>query len=188
MRYLGITLLTLLLIQPCFGKPGRGRTSDQAEAPTPTWPLEQSRTYERADFCFSLPDTWRVNRQIPTHKPDHHITIEATGNSFVQLELFTARADESTQDILNSVLEALDGQLIISDSSKKMNEWGAHRGAGRHLRGDVLGRSGGVRIFATRHEGTALLVMEVYYYAGNADRTVSGFNLIADTFDFKSQG
>jgi len=154
--------------------------------PAGEWKDSEIKDYTAKNFAIYYPRKWEINTKINTYNPQTNITLETTGESYVQIELIPRTDNRSEQELLDDILFSYTGgQLIQVFSKAPANQWGEHSGTGVHMRGKILGYfPGGVRIFTKNHGNLSLLVTELYY-SEDLKEVMPGYDLVAQSYQFK---
>lgn len=147
--------------------------------------LGQTHTIDRPGFTMQYPASWKIATHQNDYDPDRLFTIDTEGQSTITIELFESIAGRDTDDMLFNAMTVLDGPLVDTYSRSDLDNWGPHRGSGKHMKGKVMGMfPGGAIVFFTEENGKGVMITQIYFSEDLPD-AMPGFELISNTFRLK---
>lgn len=139
------------------------------------------QTLNDGNCKFSYLSSWVVTQKEESVRPGVMLktfTLRSPRDSHVILYVLDSAAD--TDKWLGSVSSELT-VIVEAQQRTTFSRWGAYKGQGIHLQGQVMGFDGGVRAFAHSTQLRAFFVQEMYY-SEELNDVGAGFELVKSSF------
>jgi hypothetical protein len=138
---------------------------------------------DRPSFALKYPGNWKVRIDDADYDPDHMVSIDSPGESFVLVVVAVGALDPATS--VRSHVTLQTSKLIQGATNTPFTHWGAFAGSGALLSGKYMGITpGSMRIFSWRSGEQTFTIIESTYDDDRA-RVAPGFSLIERTFTVK---
>lgn len=150
-----------------------------------SWSASEIQALDRPGFRIVFPRNWTLATHQDDYDPDRNIIIDSPGESYVTISFFEAKPSDNSRQIIENMRLAFEGPLVSVISRGEFTQWGPRGGSGLHLKGHIMKYfPGGVRFFVMFEQGVGVIVTE-FYYSEDLEIAMPGFELIAQSLEFK---
>jgi hypothetical protein len=142
--------------------------------------VDHPRDIVRPAFQLKYPGNWKIDIGDSGYDPDHHFSIDSSGQSFVMFSV--ADGDIAPKVAVEAVVTAMTKKVMRDATRTPFDHWGAYEGEGVVLTGKNLGITRAtVRVFSFRAGDRTVTVTESTF---NEDRAMvaPGFALVERSF------